>query len=64
MDCDGIVNLAKRIGLPDMFGTLQSSPVSKDPAVMEDLMKRYRGDIDELEQLLGRDLSLWRKLKR
>jgi hypothetical protein len=31
-----------------------------DRTVERELMDRYRSDVDKLEQLLGRDLSLWR----
>jgi hypothetical protein len=61
IDCDRVVNYAKRIGLPGLFGKVDTPAGEKDFATLERLMARYREDIEELEQILGKDLSFWKE---
>lgn len=59
-DLDGLVNLAKRAGIPQWFGS--RGPLPKlNPATRAQLLERYEPDIRAVEQLLGEDLSLWRQ---
>jgi hypothetical protein len=55
---DGIVNAAKRIGVPELFGRRPMPKIS--PQDDDDLRRRYADEIARLEQLLGRSLEIWK----
>ncbi len=57
-DLDGLVNWTKRTGINRFFG--QGKKLLKiDPDTLEFLLGIYRSEKDELESLLGIDLSCW-----
>ena len=58
-DQDWIVNLAKSLGVPRLFGNRGPIPPLEWDARLE-LFERYANDISALEQLIGEDLSHWR----
>jgi hypothetical protein len=58
-DLDWIVRLARACGIPKMFGTRGSRPRLPE-SVRPQLAAYYRADIEHLERLLGRSLSVWR----
>jgi hypothetical protein len=58
-DIDLPVRLAKRSGLPQMFGSRGSSEPMLN-ATRRRLEEYYRGEIVALESMLGRDVSVWR----
>jgi hypothetical protein len=57
-DLDWFVNVAKDLGVPEMFGNAGRVP-SLSAAERGDLLGRYGDDIAALEKLLERDLSVW-----
>jgi hypothetical protein len=58
-DLDWIVRLARTWGIPKMFGRRNVRPTLSE-AMRAKLAAYYREDIDHLERLLGRSLSIWR----
>jgi len=59
LDQDWIVNLAKSVGVPRLFGNSGPIPALEWDARL-DLFERYADDINSLEQLIGEDLAHWR----
>lgn len=58
-DADGIVNAAKRLGVPALFGS--RGPLPKlDPGIRACWTRHYAEDRRRLETLLGRPLDGWR----
>lgn len=57
-DLDWVVWLARSFGIPRMFGTRSSRPELSEGARCK-LMDYYRDEITNLENMLGRDLSVW-----
>lgn len=57
-DADGVVNLAKRLGVPALFGRRGRLP-PLDSASRAALEARYAADRARLETLLGRSLAVW-----
>lgn len=55
---DGVVNLAKGVGVPALFGRRPMPALSAEDA--DWLTARYAEEVRRLEDLLGRDLRLWR----
>jgi len=58
-DLDWIVRLAKRNGIPQLFGRRAGSHAMPE-ATRRRLEELYRDEIATLETMLGRDLSVWR----
>ncbi len=55
---DGVMNAAKRAGLPALFGRQQGyDPLDRE--LRKRLTDRYAADIVRLERMLNRSLSLW-----
>ena len=59
-DLDWIVSLAERTGAKKIFGKRTVKDEGMSPAMRADLNARLLGQVDELEELIGRDLSVWR----
>ena len=57
-DQDWIVRLARRCGIPRMFGTRNAKPQMLEQARRR-LNDYYRDEIARLERMLSRDLSIW-----
>ncbi len=57
---DWIVNTSKVIGIRRLFGNLGPLPLL-DTDTRTSLIAKYESDIASLEELLGEDLSTWRK---
>lgn len=55
---DRVVNVAKRLGVPRLFGRRPMPPMGRDPE--RELVRRYRDEVASLEELLGRPLPAWR----
>lgn len=55
---DRAVNLAKRLGVPRLFGSRPMPPMDPDEEL--ELARRYRDEVARLEDLLGRPLPAWR----
>jgi Sulfotransferase domain len=58
-DADWAVRLARKIGIPKLFGTSATRPSLPAPTRAR-LQEYYRSEICRLEQLLDRDLEVWR----
>ena len=59
-DQDWLVNFARRVGIDRLLASKQRlAPI--DPAVRSELMRRYESDVVKLENLIGRDLAVWRE---
>jgi len=54
------VETAKRLGLKRLFFSGGNAVAPLNPATAKRLRAQFRGEIDELEQLIGRDLSVWK----
>ena len=59
LDQDWMVNLAKKVGVPKLFGNLGPIPPLEWDCRLE-LFERYADDIASLEKLIGEDLGHWR----
>jgi hypothetical protein len=59
-DADRVVNLANAFGVRRLFGNRGMLP-PMDDRIRTELHSRYQADIAVLEDLLGEDLSLWRR---
>jgi hypothetical protein len=58
-DLDWVFNTAKAIGFrKELFGT-EGTLSRIDPDIRQDLLGKYRQDIIELEQILGRKILIW-----
>jgi hypothetical protein len=55
---DGMINAAKQVGFPALFGRQRES-LQLDRELRDRLTARYAADIRQLEDLLDRPLSLW-----
>jgi hypothetical protein len=60
MNQDWIVSLAERAGAKKIFGKRTVRDEGMSAALREDLNARLLDQVDELEELIGRDLSVWR----
>lgn len=58
-DMDWAVRVARRIGIPKLFGAGGSRP-SMSPSTRSWLEDYYRSELCSLEELLGHDLDSWR----
>lgn len=58
---DWLVQIAKHVGAKRIFGKKRVKEDGMDPSIREELNARLLGQVDELETLVGRDLSVWRK---
>ena len=60
-DLEWIYNTAKNVGLrKELFGKKGTLP-PLDPKIRQELLLQYQEDIEQLEKILGRDLSIWRQ---
>ncbi|MBP8646382.1 MAG: sulfotransferase [Syntrophobacteraceae bacterium] len=59
-DLDWMINAAKALRLQRALGNAGVMP-KLDPQIRRRLLERYEPEIRDLEELLGRDLSLWRR---
>jgi hypothetical protein len=57
-ELDPVVNFAKAAGLPKLFGNRGGLP-ELDSGTLLRMTEKYRPDIQKLERMLGRDLSIW-----
>ncbi len=57
-DQDWVLRLARRCGVPRMFGTRAAKPQMSEQARCR-VTDYYRDEIATLERLLGRDLGIW-----
>lgn len=60
-DMDWLVHLSKRMGAKNLFGRQQVERQEMDSALRSSLQERLLSQVDELEELIERDLSVWRK---
>jgi hypothetical protein len=58
-DADWVVHVARKSGIPKLFGTSAKRPSLPAP-IRARLQEYYRSEICRLERLLGRDLEMWR----
>jgi hypothetical protein len=58
-DHDWLVNFARRVGIDRLLASKQRLPPI-DAATRAELMRRYESDVAGLENLIGRNLAIWR----
>ncbi len=61
-DLDWVWNVAKSSGIEQIFFTKGEALPPIEPGVRAELLTKYESDIAVLEELIGRDLEIWRKL--
>lgn len=59
-DMDWLVHLAKRAGVKHMFGKKRVGDREMDSDVRTELENHLLGQVDRLEELTGKDLSVWK----
>ena len=59
-DADWVVNMANAFGVLRLFGNRGMLP-PMDTKIRAELFSKYEADIATLEDILGEDLSLWRR---
>lgn len=62
-DMDWVVNTARRIGIPELFGAASRRPTMPLSTRIW-LEEYYRDEIRSLEALLGHDLEIWRSQRQ
>jgi hypothetical protein len=58
---DWLVHFAQKSGVKRLFGKKKIGDQRMDPDVRESLSERLLGQVDRLEKITGKDLSVWRQ---